>query len=109
MRNTGVAFIDTTLPGHGGCSKPALLQALAIASQSIAARKQILYLSDGYTVCQEIDMTQYAQETLAEVKKRNTEQIPIHALLIGSPGTVYEPFMKDLAAQNGGTFFRTID
>ncbi len=67
-RNDGIAFIDGKATGHASCGKPALFQALVSANQSRAARKQIVYLSDGFTACSNHDPTVYAAETLAEVK-----------------------------------------
>jgi hypothetical protein len=107
MKAAGSAYVTSNKTGHGTCCKEALVTALSFANQSTAKRKVILYLSDGGTTCPGTDGIQYAQQTLSEVKSRNTQQVKINTLYIGPAGDETPPdhseqFMKKLAAQNNG-------
>jgi uncharacterized protein with von Willebrand factor type A (vWA) domain len=109
LKAAGTAFVMTTMPGSGTCQKPALLQCLMYANQSSAKRKVIIYLSDGYATCGNVDTQAYWKETINEVSQRNTSRARVNCICIGQQGQVDETNMKSLAAQNGGTFARVVE
>jgi hypothetical protein len=106
MKSAAIAFVLSTVPGHGTCPKPALITGLSFARESTAGEKSIVFISDGFTTCPNNDPAVYGQETLAEVASRNVDHVPIHAICVGPPGSVDENFMRRIAADSGGTFRR---
>jgi len=101
MKAAAIAFVMSATPGRGSCSKPALLACLQFASQSSSKRKVIIHLSDGVNKCNNLELTAYNQEILAEVAARNTQRVKINTICIGSDH-VDEEWMRKLAFQNNG-------
>jgi len=107
MKAAGSAYVMSTAPGHGTCSKPALITCLQFANQSSAKRKVIIHLSDGFNYCGGADEATYSRECLNEVSQRNTCRA--HVNTIGFGASVNEQFMKALAAQNSGSYSRVVE
>jgi hypothetical protein len=99
----------STSPGSGGCAKPALLTGLNYAGVSTVDVRSLVYLSDGFTLCGATDPTVYQQDTLGEVRARNTGNVPINVFGVGTAGSMDEDFLRRLAAQNGGTYSRIVN
>ena len=112
MKAAAINTVMSTSPGGGACSKPALIASLNHANASSAACKLILYFSDGFQTCPGYDAQVYGQETLDLVRARNTQRVPIHAIVFHSETACSganneannEEWMERLAIENGGAF-----
>jgi VWA domain-containing protein/dockerin type I repeat protein len=103
VRGEGLAFVLSAQTGHGTCPRPALLSALDLAEKSTARFKEIVFITDGDTLCPGItDGVTYQNETLAEVTARNTAGVAIDVIGVGS--SVNDGWLRELAAQNGGSY-----
>jgi hypothetical protein len=101
MKAGGLAYVMSSSPGHGTCSKAALEACLQFANQSSAKQKVILYLSDGRNTCNGADEASYSQQLLSDVASKNTQHVKINTICIATDD-VGENFMRTLATQNGG-------
>jgi len=109
MKAAALAMVNSAQLRQGTCTKEALVACLAYASQSSAKRKLIIHLSDGEHRCNGADPDAYGRETLSMVGQRNTGRAKINSICIGPSGEVNEAWMRNLAAQNGGTFARIVE
>jgi len=109
MKAAAVSMVTSASLRMGTCTKAALITCLAFANQSSAKRKIIIHLSDGEHRCNGADPDSYGRETLTEISQRNTCQARINAICIGPSGEVNENWMRQLAAQNNGTFARIVE
>ena len=93
------------LPTHGGmtCIAEELVTALQFAHRSAAGRKTIIYVGSGDGYCLGANADAYLQQTLKEVRVKNTTGVQINVVGI-EPRAASERFLRLLAAQNGGTF-----
>jgi len=103
-KQAAVNWVMQVVPGTGTCVKRGLLEALKFANRSTAKRNVLIYLGDGFTTCPQKEAVAYSQKTLTEVRSRNTKNIQINAICVGTQ--VSEDFPKALAAMNAGTYSR---
>jgi hypothetical protein len=109
MKAMAEAMVLSTRPGKGTCALPALCAALNFANLSTASRKIIIYLSDGRNTCNDQDPEIYGSMVLKEVKRRNVHAVRINTIVIGPEGNVNERWMRQLAAENGGSCSRAAE
>jgi hypothetical protein len=104
MLSAAESMIQSTQTGHGTCTQAGLLAALAFADGSTAPRKVIVLVSDGYAPCNGQDESQYEQETIVNVTKKNTGLVEIHCIGIPGASGVNATFLKQLASKNHGSY-----
>jgi hypothetical protein len=101
-KSEALAFIMSQESHSYSCPKQALLAALDFATESPAAKKEILYFTDGFATCAGIDEAFYESYILDVVRAKNVDLIPIDAIGIGS--SLNEAWLNKLASQNGGSY-----
>ncbi len=100
---SAIAWVNAVPNGGGSCVQQGLVHALKFANQSSASRKIVVYLGDGGGHCGG-DQTTYLQQTLGVVKGQNWQRAQINTIGVLNVEPVSESFLKNLAAQNGGTY-----
>ena len=106
LKKSATDFVQFTPGGHGQCGQKGLLAALQLVEASSAKRNVILYLSDGGGTCGDGDESFYLRQTLGAIAKENHGRARIFTLGILNLGRLQEDFLKQLAAQNGGSYLR---
>jgi Mg-chelatase subunit ChlD len=101
MKAAAIGMVASAQTGNGSCYKEALMKTLLMATQATAKRRIIICMGDGEVNC---NGSTDATLTLSQVKARNVSGVKINAICFAS--NVGEPFMRNLAAQNNGTYAR---
>lgn len=79
------------------CAQSGGVEALTLAGASTSSQRAVLFVSDGGPNCPD------PSTALTEITNANFQQIPIHAIQIGTDAAGIN-FMQQLAALNGGSF-----
>jgi len=108
MKAAAISMVNSAAFGRGTCTKIALQACMSYAQLSSAKRKIIIHLSDGLHRCNGADPNTYGNETLSEVRQKNTSGIRVNSICIGPPGAVDENWMRRLASENNGTYARIV-
>jgi hypothetical protein len=104
MKAAALSTIMSTPTSHSTCPRPALLASIDIAEKASRRPTKIVYISDGRTTCNS-DEAEYAARTLAEVKAKNVNGIPIDTFCLGPDDcSSNHEFMQALAEQSGGEY-----
>ncbi len=101
MKEAAIAFVRSTQADHGSCVLSGLMEGLGFAALSNRKEKEIVFFSDGQITC-----GNDPDEILSRVRERNWGVI-IHVIDIGAIVS-QQAWMKDLAAQNGGSYVRIV-
>ncbi|MBI4582610.1 MAG: hypothetical protein HY717_01060 [Planctomycetes bacterium] len=92
--------------GHGTCAGVALKAALQYSEKSTAARKVIIFISDGYMTCPGLPADEYSRRIVNEITGKNAAKVEIHSLIFGEDEAVSTFFPSELSRKNNGTFTR---
>lgn len=103
MKGAAISMVMSTQTGHGSCYKEALVKTLMMANQSTSKRRIIICMGDGEVSCS--GGTDDPTTALAQIKARNVNGVKINTICVSDTGQG-EPFMRNLAAQNNGTYAR---
>jgi len=95
-------FVVSVRGGSGTCQQKGLVAALKYVDASTATRNVILYLSDGGGECAGYEEHAYLKDTLDVISRENHGRARIFT--IGVMDLRSEDFLKQLAAQNGGSY-----
>jgi Mg-chelatase subunit ChlD len=105
-KQAAISFINGVESGHGSCCQKGLLEALRFANTCSARRKVIVYVGDGGGTCSGANEADYLKQTLLTVKTNNYQHVTINTIGVLELPPLNERFLRDLAAQNGGTYRR---
>ncbi|MBI4604536.1 MAG: VWA domain-containing protein [Planctomycetes bacterium] len=107
MKSSAISYVQSIPGGSGSCPQIGLTAALQMANSCSAKRKVIVYLGDGGGTCPgSSGEGEYHRQTLAAVAAQNWQRIQINAIAVLQPNASAEQFLRNLAAQNGGTYTR---
>jgi Mg-chelatase subunit ChlD len=107
MKQQASSFVQAAArEARGSCCKEGLLAGLKMANMSKPRRKVLVYLGDGGTNCGGVDPSQYMRETLSAVLGANYQRCKINTIGVLDVRPENENFLKQLAAQNAGTYTR---
>jgi hypothetical protein len=111
QKQAAIGFINGVQGGSGSCCQKGLLEALRFANSCSAKRKVVVYVGDGGGTgpCGGgNNEAEYHKQTLQAVSNNNYQRVTINTIgvLMTDQQPVHEQFLKDLAAQNGGTYRR---
>lgn len=105
MESAAVAHVMSLRVGMSSCAGEAVIEGLAMASRSSTRKKAVFFISYGWITCPDDDAERYRESSLAEIRERNIDAIPIHAILLGTYPARHDAWLRDLAAQNHGSFW----
>jgi hypothetical protein len=103
-KKAGLRFVTDFSGELGDCPRDGLLSAVSLAAESTATRNVVIYVGDGTGVCDGSEESVYLQETLEAVTNANRGRARIHTIGMLIWSVNGEPFLRELAAENGGTY-----
>jgi hypothetical protein len=97
QKSAAISYLSALQCGGGTCVLRGMLETLKYVSLCNARRAVVVYMGDGGTSCPGADLLEYARRALRQIRKANTKNVPIHAL-VGAESW----FAKELVRMNNG-------